>query len=252
MYAERISSSIATSRIVPACSFAMARFSLLLAQVRWADLSRLSLFTACTSRRELDGHAVPLLQLALFGRGGAQEPTIGPRDQAITLAANFAVHLVDPSLAAFDAGLCDEQLARICRCAIAQMHLRGHRPGVVAGWSPGHDLVEQRGQDPTVDLVLPTDVVGPGAPFGASSAIAELDLQAHPDRVLAATGETVVVCKGVASPVAALDDPAGPAFLPLGCSTLSSRVPDCRAHQRSSSSSCQPSPSSSSRLGRRQ
>src|SRR5207237_10384298 len=99
------------------------------------------------------------------------------------------------------------------------MHLRGHGPRVVAGGSPGHDLVEQRRQDAAVDLVLPADVVGPSTPFSARCAVAELDLQAHPDRVLAATSDAVMVCEGVASPIAALHDPACRAFPPFRSST---------------------------------
>src|SRR5438128_8681800 len=158
---------------------------------------------------ELDRHPVPLLELALFRRSRPQESAIRLGDEASALAAHFAMDVVDAPLAAGDARLGRKQLTGIGRRPVAQVHLRGHRPGVVARRSPGHHLVEERGEDAAVDLVLPAYVVSARPPFGAGHPIAELDLQAHPDRVLTTAREAVVIGECVAPAVPTLDDPAG-------------------------------------------
>src|SRR5438270_1216119 len=173
-------------------------------------------FTPGSGGWELDRHPVALLELALFRRSSAQESAIGLRDDASALASHLAVDVVDASLPAGDMRLGREQLTGISRRPVAQVHLRSHRPGVIARWSPRHHFVEERGQDASVDLVLPPDIVRARQPLGAGHPVAELDLQTHPDRVLATAREAVVIGKGVAPAMPTLDDPAGSALLPRG------------------------------------
>src|SRR2546423_3464466 len=221
MYGERISSSFAASRFVPPASIAMSLWvaprSAQHLGARWrVDLSRLSLFTPRSGGRELDWHPVALLELPLLGRARAQEAPIGFRDYPTAVAAHLPVHLIDAPPASGDRRLCGQQLPGIGGCAVSHVHLRGHGPGVVAGGSPGHHLVEQRGQDPAVDLVFPANVVLAGTPLRAGRSFAELDLEAHADRVLPAAGEAVVIRECVSASVLALDDPAGLLALRLG------------------------------------
>src|SRR5437016_8058257 len=208
-------------------------------------------FTPGSGGWELDWHPVPLLELALFRRSRAQESAIGLRYETSALAPYLAMDLVDASFPARDVRLGREQLTGISRRPVAHVHLRGHRPGVIAGRSPRHHLVEERGQDAAVDLVLPPDIVSTRQPFGAGHPIAELDLQAHADNVLATAREAVVIGEGVAPAIPTLDDSAGSVVLPRSWARPW-RAPGSGAHQASSSSSSQPRPSSSSRLRRRQ
>jgi hypothetical protein len=52
-----------------------------------------------------------------------------------------------------------------------------------------------------VDLVAPADVVVAGRPGGARRPLSDLDVQAHADGVVGATGEAVVIGERIATAV---------------------------------------------------
>ena len=133
---------------------------------------------------------------------GGYDPVALPR----SVAAHVAPDVVDAPSSLGDPSARRERLAGVGGGAVADPHLGRDGPRVEAGRRPGHHLVEQRGQQAAMDLVLPADEIRARRPGGRGGPLAELDLEPHADRVRVATREAVVVGERVASPVAADDE----------------------------------------------
>src|SRR6266567_5751304 len=195
MYAERISSSMFTGRTLPIRCISMPRSSPHLSES----------FATGARGGHVGWHPIARFELGLLRGAGTQEFALALRDDAAVFAAYLTSHVIDPAPAAGDVRFGHQPLARIGGSAEAEVHLRRYRPGVEARRGPGHHLVEECREDPAVDLLLPAHEVASRDPLRPSRPVSELDMQAHPDGVVPAAGEAVVVRERVAPAVRAGD-----------------------------------------------